>query len=106
MRELALFMDGFAPSADQFLAPKLTSHIVIHHLQTALCLNPQCLCSRSLQPSSLAVLTSTMASYTCFEELEASVPLTQLRPSVAFARCAAQLPDDVDQLLSFSTFTS
>jgi hypothetical protein len=39
-----------------------------------------------------------MVSYTSFEELEASVPLTQLRPSVAFARCASHLPDDVDQL--------
>ena len=39
-----------------------------------------------------------MTSYTSFEELEASVPLTQLHPSLAFARCAAHLPDDVDQL--------
>ena len=39
-----------------------------------------------------------MASYSSFEELEASVPVAQLRPSAAFSRCAAQLPDDVDQL--------
>jgi hypothetical protein len=39
-----------------------------------------------------------MASYACFDELEASVPLSQLRPSVAFSRCAAHLPPDVDQL--------
>ena len=39
-----------------------------------------------------------MTSYTSFEELEASVPLTQLRPSVAFGRCTAHLPHDVDQL--------
>ena len=39
-----------------------------------------------------------MTSYTSFEELEASVPLTQLQPSLAFARCAAHLPEDVDQL--------
>ena len=42
--------------------------------------------------------TSSMTSYTCFEDLEASVPLAQLRPSVAFSRCAAHLPHDVDQL--------
>jgi hypothetical protein len=42
--------------------------------------------------------TSAMTSYPSFEELEASVPLTQLRPSVAFSRCASHLPDDVDQL--------
>ena len=39
-----------------------------------------------------------MSSYTCFEDLEASVPLAQLRPSVAFSRCAPHLPHDVDQL--------
>ena len=39
-----------------------------------------------------------MTSYACFEELEASVPMPQLRPSVAFSRCAAHLPHDVDQL--------
>jgi hypothetical protein len=39
-----------------------------------------------------------MTSYTSFEELEASVPLSQLRPSVAFGRCAAHLPHDIDQL--------
>jgi hypothetical protein len=39
-----------------------------------------------------------MSSYACFEELEASVPLAQLRPSVAFGCCAARLPPDVDQL--------
>ena len=39
-----------------------------------------------------------MTSYTCFEELEACVPLSQLRPSVAFSRCAAHLPHDVDDL--------
>ena len=42
--------------------------------------------------------TSSMTSYICFEDLEASVPLAQLRPSVAFSRCAAHLPHDVDQL--------
>ena len=39
-----------------------------------------------------------MTSYSSFEELEASVPLSQLRPSVAFSRCAAHLPHDIDQL--------
>jgi hypothetical protein len=39
-----------------------------------------------------------MTSYNSFEELEAAVPLSQLRPSVAFSRCAAHLPHDVDQL--------
>ena len=39
-----------------------------------------------------------MTSYTSFEELEACVPLSQLRPSVAFSLCAAHLPHDVDQL--------
>ena len=39
-----------------------------------------------------------MTLYTCFEELEASVPMSQLRPSVAFRRCAAHLPHDVDEL--------
>ena len=39
-----------------------------------------------------------MMPYTCFEDLEASVPVAQLRPSVAFNRCAAHLPHDVDQL--------
>ena len=39
-----------------------------------------------------------MTTYTCFEELEASVPMSQLRPSVAFSRCAAHLPHDVDEL--------
>ena len=42
--------------------------------------------------------TSMTSSYTCFEELEASVPMSQLRPSVAFSRCTAHLPHDVDQL--------
>ena len=39
-----------------------------------------------------------MTTYTSFEELEASVPLAQLRPSVAFAACSVHLPDDVDCL--------
>ena len=39
-----------------------------------------------------------MTSYASFEELEASVPLSQLRPSVAFSRCSAHLPYGVDQL--------
>ena len=39
-----------------------------------------------------------MVSCSSFEELEASVPLSQLRPSAAFARCASHLPDDVDEL--------
>ena len=39
-----------------------------------------------------------MAAYSSFEELEASVPLRQLRPSAAFSRCASHLPADVDQL--------
>ena len=39
-----------------------------------------------------------MTTYTSFEELEASVPLAQLRPSVAFAACSVHLPDDVDSL--------
>jgi hypothetical protein len=39
-----------------------------------------------------------MTSYTCFEDLEASVPFAQLRSSLAFSRCAAQLPHDIDQL--------
>jgi hypothetical protein len=38
------------------------------------------------------------SSYTCFEDLEASVPMSQLRPSVAFGRCAAHLPHGVDEL--------
>jgi len=39
-----------------------------------------------------------MTTFSTFDELEASVPLSQLRPSVAFARCAAHLPTDVDEL--------
>lgn len=39
-----------------------------------------------------------MTTYTSFEELEASVPLAQLRPSVAFAACSVHLPGDVDCL--------
>ena len=39
-----------------------------------------------------------MTAYTSFEELESSVPLAQLLPSVAFGRCAAHLPHDVDSL--------
>ena len=39
-----------------------------------------------------------MTAYTSFEELESSVPLAQLLPSVAFGRCVAQLPHDVDSL--------
>ena len=39
-----------------------------------------------------------MTSYTSFEEPEANVPLSQLRPSVAFGRFAAHLPHDVDNL--------
>jgi hypothetical protein len=39
-----------------------------------------------------------MRPYTSFEELEASVPLSQLRPSAAFGLCAAHLPPDVDSL--------
>ena len=42
--------------------------------------------------------TIPMTTYTSFEELEASVPLAQLRPSVAFAACSVHLPDDVDCL--------
>ena len=49
-------------------------------------------------PTSPATHTFNMTSYASFEELEASVPLAQLRPSVAFARCAAHLPHDVDHL--------
>ena len=37
-------------------------------------------------------------TYSSFEELECSVPLAQLLPSVAFGRCAAHLPHDVDSL--------
>ena len=40
----------------------------------------------------------SMTAYTSFEELESSVPLAQLLPSVAFGRCAAHLPHDVDSL--------
>ena len=36
--------------------------------------------------------------YAIFEELESSVPLAQLLPSVAFGRCAAYLPQNVDSL--------
>ena len=32
------------------------------------------------------------------EELEASVPLSQLHPSVSFNRCTAHLTSDADQL--------
>ena len=39
-----------------------------------------------------------MTLYASFEDLEASVPLSQLRPSVAFSRCTAYLPHDVDLL--------
>jgi hypothetical protein len=40
-------------------------------------------------------VASGMTSYTSFEELEETVPLSQLRPLVAFGRCAAYLPHDV-----------
>ena len=40
----------------------------------------------------------SMTAYTSFEELESCVPLAQLLPSVAFGRCAAHLPHDVDSL--------
>ena len=43
-------------------------------------------------------LPTSMASYVSFEDLEASVPLSQLQPSVAFSRCTARLPEEVDQL--------
>ena len=36
--------------------------------------------------------------YGSFAELEQSVPLAQLLPSLAFSRCAAPLPPDVDEL--------
>ena len=39
-----------------------------------------------------------MTVYTTFEELECSVPLAELLPSIAFGRCAAPLPQDVDSL--------
>ena len=45
-----------------------------------------------------AQISLSMTAYTSIEELESSVPLAQLLPSVAFGRCAAHLPHDVDSL--------
>ena len=79
---------------------KLTFHFVI------------CQCSPGPLPcdnqAELVTLTPTfdvvtrtplsMTAHTSFEELESSVPLAQLLPSVAFAQCAAHLPHEVDSL--------
>jgi hypothetical protein len=47
-----------------------------------------------------------MTSYPCFEYPEASVPLSQLRPSVVSGRCAAHLQYDVDELHGEELVTS
>ena len=48
--------------------------------------------------TALPAHTNPMTAYSSFEDLETSVPLAQLRPSVAFAACSAHLPHDVDSL--------
>jgi hypothetical protein len=39
-----------------------------------------------------------MTSYSCFGDLEASIPLSRLSAAVAFGQCAAHLPDYIDSL--------
>jgi hypothetical protein len=51
-----------------------------------------------MSSSSTLAHSPTMTSFSNFEELEANVPVAQLLPSVAFGRCAAHLPNDVDAL--------